>query len=103
MNVILLNKLSQKKKFYLKDGFEIVAIFGSFARGEERIDSDIDLLYKIQPKFLEKYSGFEAFSQLNKIKKELKISLNRDVDIATMDNHSKTFKEFALKDLIYVK
>jgi len=102
MDDILLNKLKEKKRVLLLDGFEIVGVFGSFARGEETKDSDIDLLYDIKPIFIQKYGGFQAFAKLNEIREELKIFLKRDIDIATIDNSSKTFKEYALKDIVYV-
>ena len=86
----------------LKDGFEIVGVFGSYARGDETKDSDIDLLYDIKPIFMQKYEGFQAFAKLNDIREELKVFLKRDIDIATIDNSSKTFKEYALKDIVYV-
>jgi len=102
MDSMLLYKLKEKKKLLLADGFEIIGVFGSFARGEESTDSDIDLLYDIKPIFIKKYGGFQAFAKLNEIREELKKLLKRDIDIATIDNHSKTFKEYVLKDIIYV-
>jgi predicted nucleotidyltransferase len=102
MDSIIIDKLKAKKRDFLKDGFEIVGVFGSYARGEERQDSDIDILYNIKPIFLQKYGGFEAFAKLSEIKQELKRYLNKDVDIASIDNPSKTFKEYALKDVVYV-
>ncbi len=102
MNQTLLTKIKMQKERLLRDGFEIVGVFGSFAKGKEQQDSDIDLLYDIKPKFLEKYGGFQAFAQLNRIREELQDILGREVDLATIDNHSKTFKNYALKDVIYV-
>jgi len=99
---VLLSKIKDKKQILLLDGFEIVGVFGSFAKGNENADSDIDLLYNINPIFLKKYGGFQAFARLNEIKKELKTYLDHDVDLATIDNHSNTFKTYALKDVIYV-
>ena len=102
MDDILLHKLKEKKRLLLDDGFEIVGVFGSYARGDETKDSDIDLLYDIKPVFMEKYGGFQAFEKLNDIREELKVYLKRDIDIATIDNSSKTFKKYALRDIIYV-
>jgi predicted nucleotidyltransferase len=102
MDTVLLDKLKEKKRLLLKDGFEIIGVFGSYARGDETKDSDIDLLYDIKPIFMQKYEGFQAFAKLNEIREELKAFLKRDIDIATIDNSSKTFKEYALKDIVYV-
>jgi len=102
MDAVLLDKLKEKKRLLLKDGFEIIGVFGSYARGDETKESDIDLLYDIKPVFMQKYEGFQAFAKLNEIREELKIFLKRDIDIATIDNNSKTFKKYALKDIVYV-
>ncbi|MDP8220431.1 MAG: nucleotidyltransferase domain-containing protein [Candidatus Stygibacter frigidus] len=37
------------KRICLDAGITYLAIFGSQARGEENLDSDIDLLYKLKP------------------------------------------------------
>jgi len=102
MDAVLLKKIKKLKKILLKDGFEIIGVFGSFARGEEGENSDIDLLYDIKPLFVKKYSGFQAFEKLDEIKQNLKQNLKRDVDIATIDNNSKIFQKYALRDIIYV-
>lgn len=98
----LLNKIKLEKQKLLKDGFKIVGIFGSYAKNTQTKDSDLDLLYDIEPSFVQKYSGFEAFSKLAEIKESLQHTLNLKVDIATIDNNSKTFKKYALKDVVYV-
>ena len=98
----LLNKIKIEKEKLLKDGFKIIGIFGSHAKNNQKKDSDIDLLYDIEPVFIQKYSGFEAFSKLSEIKETLQKALNTKVDIASIDNNSKTFQKYALKDVIYV-
>ena len=98
----LLNKIKAEKQKLLKDGFKIIGVFGSYATNSQTQESDLDLLYDIEPRFLQKYSGFEAFSRLSEIKNSLQKNLQKKVDIATVDNHSKTFKKYALKDIIYV-
>ncbi|HIP46673.1 MAG TPA: DNA polymerase beta [Campylobacterales bacterium] len=80
----------------------MLGIFGSFARGEETENSDVDILYDIKPIFMKKYAGFQTFSKLNEIREDFKTLLGRDVDIATIDNDSKTFKEYALRDVVSV-
>jgi len=98
----LLAKIKIEKKKLLKEGFKIIGVFGSYATNTQTKESDIDLLYDIEPKFIKKYSGFEAFSKLTEIKNILQKALNKKVDIATIDNPSKTFKKYALKNILYV-
>ncbi|RXJ81948.1 nucleotidyltransferase family protein [Arcobacter sp. F2176] len=98
----LLNKIKIEKQKLLEDGFKIIGVFGSYATNTQTKDSDIDLLYDIEPTFVKKYAGFEAFSRLSEIKESLQKSLNLKVDISTIDNNSTTFKKYALKDVVYV-
>ena len=104
MNQNILDILKKNKKVFLKeDGFEIIGVFGSCARGEDGSDSDVDILYTVHQKFLEKYGGFQAFHQLNNIRQKLQNALHRDVDLATIDSHNETFRKFAFKDIVYVQ
>lgn len=100
---IILQKLKEIKPFYERDGLILLGIFGSFARDEATKNSDIDILYDIEPKrFLSLYPGFKAFSRLADVKSELKKIFHRDIDMATVDNNSKVFQQFTLKDIVYV-
>lgn len=98
----ILKIIRQKKAELAKEGFEIVGIFGSYARDEATEQSDIDIAYDIKAPFMEKYHGFEAFSRLKEIKDELKNALGKEVDLATIDQMSRTFQTYALKDLYRV-
>jgi uncharacterized protein len=102
MEIELLNKIKIEKEKLLEDGFKIIGVFGSYAKNTQTKDSDIDLSYDIEPTFIQKYSGFEAFSKLSEIKNSLQKALNAKVDIASIYNNSKTFQKYALKDMIYI-
>jgi len=100
-NILL--KIKDIKPKYEKEGLVLLGIFGSYANNTANKDSDIDILYDVKSNhFSKKYPGFKAFTRLNEIKRELKEVFNTKVDLATIDNHSETFKKFALKDAIYV-
>jgi len=100
-NILL--KIKEIKPKYEKEGLILLGIFGSYANNTANQNSDIDILYDIKINlFSKKYPGFQAFTRLNEIKKELKEIFHTKVDLATIDNHSKTFKKFALKGAIYV-
>ena len=67
-------EISEKAMPILRDtGVKSASLFGSFARGEERKDSDIDLLVE----FEEPKSLFEVVE----IEERLTIGLGRQVDI----------------------
>ncbi len=102
MQELKIKLLQKAKEHYAKEGFNILGFFGSYARGEATSQSDIDILYELNEKFIKTYSGFSAFSRLNCIKKELKILFGIDVDISAKSGLSRTAKKYIMKDLKYV-
>ena len=74
-----------------------LGIFGSFARDEQREDSDVDVLIEIE-------EGTPNIHDLKiSLNKYLSSSFNRSVDIAREKYLKPYAKEFILKDTIYVK
>ncbi|NPA28154.1 MAG: nucleotidyltransferase domain-containing protein [Epsilonproteobacteria bacterium] len=94
----ILKRLKELKEEYKKDGFIIDGVFGSFARGEKNFN-DIDLLYHVEKKFIEKYRGFIVFKRLEEIKRALSNELGKEVDLAPINNLSKTAKKYIFKEL----
>ena len=102
MKTELLNKISRLKKEYAAEGFIILGIFGSFARGDETQRSDIDILYEINSDFLEKYPGWKAYARIEDIKSEIELVLGRDIDFADRDALKKVGKKYILPEVEYV-
>jgi len=102
MQDLKLTLLKEAKKHYAKEGFDIIGYFGSYARGEATPKSDIDILYELNEKFLQIYSGFLAFARLKEIKEELKKRFGIEVDISAKNSLSKTAHKYIMKDLKYV-
>ncbi len=98
----IVDRLKKLKARYVKEGFIILGIFGSYARGEADEHSDIDILYDLENSFIKTNGGFGVFSRLAEIREELALSLGKTVDIATTNPHNTVFQEVALKDLIRV-
>jgi len=94
--------LQHAKEQYSDEGFNIIGFFGSYARGEATKESDIDILYELNEKFIKTYSGFVAFSRLSEIKDELKRLFGIDVDISAKSGLSRTAQKYIMKDLKYV-
>ncbi len=62
----ILETIKKFKKIYEAEGFIIIGVFGSFARGEEKPGSDLDILYRVSDAAIEKYAGFKFIDLLVK-------------------------------------
>lgn len=91
----IINMLKKhKKKLCKKYNIESIGIFGSYARGEENQDSDVDVLveYKITP-------GFFEFLDLED---ELKSIFNKKVDLVTKPALKPLIKDKIIKEVVYI-
>jgi uncharacterized protein len=88
--------LKTLKPQYQQDGMNIVGLFGSFARGEEKSDSDVDIVYEI-----EKGKTFSMFKYL-KYLADLEKSLQHKVDLVRAETIKNDLKPYIYKDMIYV-
>ena len=77
-----------------KDGVIRASFFGSFARGEEREDSDLDLLIEI-PKG-------KSFLDVAKLKIKLEDSLSRDVDLVEYSFIKPILRKYILANQITI-
>ena len=100
----IVSTISMLKKQYEKEGFEIVGIFGSYAKKKENEYSDIDIAYKLNfSLFDETYKGgFAKLLRIEEIKKELQQTLQIKVDLAPIDTPNKKFYEELKRDIVYV-
>lgn len=71
-------------------------IFGSFARGEQTPESDVDFLIEVRPD-----SKFSLLD-LSRMYRELSQLLGRSVDIATPPMIGKYIRDSVFKDLVLV-
>jgi len=92
----ILNFLSDNKK-YLKEKYHIVKIglFGSFARGENHGNSDIDLVVE----FVENTPNLFRLKQ--EIKSFIKKGLGLEVDLAREKYLKPRYKDAILKETLY--
>ncbi|MEA2073219.1 MAG: nucleotidyltransferase domain-containing protein [Campylobacterota bacterium] len=83
-------------KKYITTGIEIVGLFGSVARDENRDDSDIDILYKTK-------QGIEnLYDKKLTLKEELQTLFKAKVDLANEKYLKPYAKSSIMKDLVYV-
>jgi predicted nucleotidyltransferase len=101
-DIYIFEKIKSLKNSFKNDGFIIDGIFGSYARGENTKDSDVDILYHLDEVFFKKYNGFIGFKKLDEIKKQISKSLDKKIDLAPKNNLSKTAKKYILSEVVYV-
>lgn len=86
------NKVFLREKFFLTK----IGLFGSFARGDQKSDSDVDILVELE-------EGTKNIFDLEfDLKELLKKKFSREVDLVREKYIKSYFKPFILKDAIYV-
>jgi predicted nucleotidyltransferase len=93
MNAIELLK-NREKVIKQKNGVKSVGIFGSYARGEEKDNGDIDVLVD----FVEGAKTFDHFRDLKFFLEDL---FGRKVDLVTTDALRPQLREEILKGVTY--
>ena len=83
-----------KEEIRIKYKAEIKGIFGSYARGEAKQGSDVDILVN----FLEGATLFDFIGLTNYLEEKLKIK----VDIVPVDTLRREIKDKILKEAIYL-
>ncbi|HHO57352.1 MAG TPA: nucleotidyltransferase [Thermoplasmatales archaeon] len=96
MNIDEIKKIIEDAEEVIRKRYkaEIIGIFGSFARGEEGKESDIDILVEFK-------EGATLFD-LSGLGDFLEEKLGRKVDIVSTRSIRKEIKENIMKDLVAV-
>lgn len=85
-----------KANFFTKYQVEKLGLFGSFARGEASLKSDIDLLVDFQP------NTPDLYGKKMEIKSSVESHFDRKVDICTAKYIKPYFRSQILRSVIYV-
>jgi len=83
-------------------GFSIVSLFGSYARDENDIFSDIDLTYKINHEKFYKDDAFAKIAKIDDIKKELQKRLHKKVDLIPANTKNRLIKKNIKDEEIFI-
>ena len=93
-----MNAVKRLKEFEseIKSRFHVsrIGVFGSFARGEDREESDVDVLVEFKP-------GFKTFDNYMDLKYHLEDLFSRKVDLVTVNALKPQLKDGILQDVIY--
>lgn len=87
----VLRRLSERRAELLRLGARRLGLFGSFARGDARPESDVDLLVDLD------HHGFDRYMDLKLYLEDL---LGRRVDLVLVDRLKPTLRERILSDVI---
>lgn len=87
-------QVNELKTMYKKQGIIYLGLFGSFARGEESQQSDIDLLID--------FNYIKSLFDLADIKLYFQKKLGRNVDLYMRGHIKKSLQQYIDKDLITI-
>ncbi|MEA3522215.1 MAG: nucleotidyltransferase domain-containing protein [Campylobacterota bacterium] len=93
--------LKEIKNELAQEGITTLALFGSFARDEASVYSDIDIAIQKDKNYLSTRSAYEYFDVVAKVKSLIQKKFHRNSDIFDLDSSS-SMRETILKDIIYV-
>lgn len=92
-----IEKLIHDHELEIKNfGVRRIALFGSFARNEQKEDSDIDLLVEFE-KDKKKYRNLSRLFFL------IQSITGRTVDILTPDSINPLIEKYIMKELVYIE
>lgn len=98
-NIVEIKKILEKNNNYLRQTFHVIeiGIFGSFVKGEEKInnDSDIDILITFG-------KGYKDFFNYMRLKYYLENLLGREVDLVIKEAVKPRLKEKIFREVEYV-
>jgi len=97
----ILQYLQEIKSELQNDGIVSLALFGSFARNEQSVYSDIDIAIQKKDDYLKNKTAYNYFNEIAKIKALIQNKFHRNSDIFDLDSDS-IMKENIEKDLLYV-
>ncbi len=97
----ILEYLKSIKDELIKEGISEIALFGSFARGDDDIYSDIDIAIRIKEDYLKDYDSWDYFDLIKKIKNLVIQRFGIGCDVFDLDSSS-FIKDSVLKELLYV-
>lgn len=93
--------LKEIKAELAADGIAAIGLFGSIARGDATVYSDIDIAINKENGYLSKRSAYDYFEEVAKIKSLIQKKFRRNSDVFDLDSVS-VMRDEIMKDLIYV-
>ena len=98
----ILDKLGVLKRKYDAQGFVVLGVFGSFARGEDTDNSDVDVLYECSDALFARFKGWDFFGYYDDVKADFESVLGRKVDLVDRKALGYTAEKYILPELVHV-
>jgi len=98
----IINDLHAFNKKYKEQGFQLISLFGSYARGTADVFSDIDLTYKINHNTFYKDNAFAKLNKIEDIKKELELLFHKKVDLISANTKNSLIQSTIEKEQIAI-
>ncbi|HUN72586.1 MAG TPA: nucleotidyltransferase domain-containing protein [Steroidobacteraceae bacterium] len=92
----VLNKLRALEAELRAEGVRHVSLFGSVARGEDTVSSDVDLALDLAPDAVP--TGFQFVTYVDRLKRRLAAALSRNVDIVILPARRRELREALSRD-----
>lgn len=97
----IIEYLRKIKPLLNAQGFSQVALFGSFAKDQATVYSDIDIAVGKADDYLSEKSAYEYFDDIEQIKTLVRNKFHRNTDVFDLDSTSPLLDDIR-KELIYV-
>jgi predicted nucleotidyltransferase len=97
----ILKYLHEIKSELSQSGIVQLGLFGSYARDENTLYSDIDIAIKKEKNYLQHRNAYTYFDEIANIKQRIFEKFHRSSDIFDLDSTS-SMKDSIMKDIIYV-
>jgi predicted nucleotidyltransferase len=97
----IMSYLQELQKELQSKGIVQLALFGSYAKGEQNVYSDIDIAIKKDREYFSSVSPYYYFELVNFIKDKIRTKFHKNIDVFDLDSTS-SFKQSIEKEILYV-
>lgn len=97
----ILDYLKELQSELKSDGIVDLALFGSYAKGNAGVYSDIDIAFRKDAHFAKTDISARYFDLIGKLKEKMGKKFHKNIDVFDLDSQS-PFKKTIEEELIYV-
>ncbi|MDD2652134.1 MAG: nucleotidyltransferase domain-containing protein [Sulfurimonas sp.] len=98
----ILKALKNFNEAHQEEGFRVVSLFGSYARGNADDFSDIDLTYKMDHERFFKDNAFAKLLKIEEFKEELQKELKKKIDFIPSNSKNSLIQQSLKNEEILV-